>query len=100
VAGAELYELGDQVGLGVQFGTEENPVDPARVMVSVRDPQGRTARLTFGTDASVLRTAPGAYQVVIAAAVAGRWWYRFVGYGKGLRAEHEGHFDVFDLAVD
>jgi hypothetical protein len=98
--GTELYELGDQVGLAVQFGTQEDPVDPARVMISVRDPAGRTAQLRFGGDEAVVRVAPGSYQVVLAARLPGRWRYRFVGYGKGLRAEHEGYFDVFDLATD
>lgn len=98
--GTELYELGDQVGLAVQFGTQEDPVDPSRVMISVRDPQGRTAQLRFGGDEAVVRVAPGAYQVVVVAALPGRWQYRFVGYGKGIRAEHEGYFDVFDLATD
>ena len=99
-AGTELYELGDQVGLAVQFGTPQDPVDPARVMISLRDPEGRTAQLKFGSDQAVVRVAPGSYQLVVQASVPGRWQYRFVGYGKGIRAEHEGYFDVFDLAGD
>lgn len=97
MAGAEVYEVGDQVGLAVQFGTPDKPLDPKTVMISVRDPEGRMARLTFGSDAAVVRTAPGNYQVVIGASIAGRWQYRFTGSGRGIRAEHDGFFDVFDL---
>lgn len=100
MAGTEVYEIGDQVGLAVQFGSEEDPVDPSRVVISVKDPDGRTAQLTFGSDAAVLRTSPGAYQVVVVATIPGRWQYRFVGYGRGMRAEHDGYFDVFDLGLD
>jgi hypothetical protein len=98
-AAAELYELGDQVGLSVQFGSPKKPIDPARVHVRVRDPEGRTAELTYGKDQSVVRTAPGEYQVVIVATLPGRWRYRFVGLGR-VRGEHDGFFDVFDLSAD
>ena len=97
-AGAEVYEVGDQVGLSVQFGTPENPTDPSRVEVRVRDPEGRSARLTYGVDEAVTRVAPGNYQVVIAAGVPGRWQYRFVGIAP--HGEHNGFFDVFDLGSD
>jgi hypothetical protein len=101
VEGAEVYEVGDQVGLGAQFGAADSPVDPTRVLVSIRDPEGRTVVLTYGTDAAVLRTAPGSYQVVVVATVAGRWQYRFVGTGGGIRrGEYDGHFDVFDITTD
>ena len=96
--GAEVYELGDQVGLSVQFGTPDNPLDPSRVEVRVRDPQGRSAQLTYGVDEAVLRVGPGAYQVVIEAGVPGRWQYRFVGVRP--HGEHNGFFDVFDLGSD
>jgi len=100
-AGAEVYELGDNVGLAVQFGTEEDPIDPARVIVRIRDPQGHSAQLTYGSDAAVVRVAPGSYQVVVVASVPGRWQYRFVGLGEPMRrAEHDGYFDVFDLGSD
>ena len=98
VAGAEVYEVGDQVGLAVQFGTAEEPVDPSGVEVRVRDPEGRTADLRYGRDEGVTRIAPGAYQVVIVASVPGRWRYRFVGMGP-VRADHDGFFDVFDLGT-
>ena len=98
--GPDLYEVGDQVGLAVQFGTPDAPVDPPRVLVRLRDPEGRTAELTYGNDAAVVRTAPGAYQVVVVATIPGRWRYRFVGTGRGTQAGHDGFFDVFDLAID
>ena len=98
--GAEPYELGDHVGVAVQFGTPDNPLDPAQVTVNVRNPQGQTAQLRFGADPAVVRVAPGNYQVVLEATVPGRWNYRFVGYGRGVRAEHDGAFDVFDLGAD
>jgi len=97
-SGTEVYELGDRVGVAVQFGTPEEPIDPSRVMVTVRDPQGRRAEMRFGDHPAVVRVAPGNYQIVLEAGVPGRWIYRFVGYGRMLRAEHEGYFDVFDLA--
>ena len=100
VAGSDVYELGETVALAARFGTEEEPFEPSRVIVRVRDPEGRTAELSYGVDESVVRTAPGSYQVVVAATVPGRWRYRFVGLGKRARAEHEGVFDVFDLNAD
>lgn len=92
--------MGDQVGLAVQFGTPEDPVDPRSVLIRVRDPQGRMAELAYGRDQAVVRAAPGEYQIVIEATVPGRWQYRFVGSGGRLQAEHNGYFDVFDLAGD
>ena len=98
MAGGEVYEVGDQVGLAVQFGTADDPVDPAGVEIRVRDPEGRTVELRYGRDVAVVRTAPGSYQVVLVATVAGRWRYRFVGMGP-VRADHDGYFDVFDLGA-
>ncbi len=95
-SGAEVYEVGDQVGLAVRFGTPDEPLDPDRVEVRVRDPQGRTVDLRYGRDLAVVRTMPGAYELVVVAEVPGRWRYRFVGMGS-VRAEHDGFFDVFDL---
>ena len=99
MAGGEVYEVGDQVGLAVQFGTPEDPVDPSAVEFRIKDPDGRTADLRYGRDLGVTRTAPGAYQVVIVASIPGRWRYRFVGIGP-VRADHDGYFDVFDLGTD
>ncbi len=48
--GDEVYEVGDQVGLAVQFGGSENPIDPPQVVFRVRDPQGRSVDLTYGVD--------------------------------------------------
>lgn len=95
----EVYELGDQVGLAVQFGGD-NPVDPRQVVFRLRDPQGRGVELTHGRDDSVIRIAPGSYQVVIVADAPGRWNYRFVGIGGGGAGEYDGYFDVFDLGGD
>ncbi len=98
--GAEVYEVGDQVGLAVYFGSEDDPFDPSRVEIRVRDPEGRTAQLLYGSDAGVMRTGPGSYQVVIMATLPGRWHYRFVGTDGLARAEHDGFFDVFDLRFE
>ena len=97
-AGAEVYEVGDQVGLAVQFGTTEDPLDPGRVEVRIKDPEGRSANLTYGVDEAVVRVAPGSYQLVVVAGVPGRWQYRFVGMNP--LGEHSGFFDVFDLGPD
>ncbi len=99
MAGTDVYEVGEQVGLSVRFGTEADPFEPDRLIVRVRDPEGRTAELTYGRDAVVVRTGPGAYQVVVTATIPGRWQYRFVAIGGGYRAEHDGFFDVFDVSV-
>ncbi len=100
MGGTDVYEVGEQVGLVVRFGSEEHPFDPDRLIVRVRDPEGRTAELTYGHDAAVVKTAPGVYQVVVAATIPGRWQYRFVAIGKRSRAEQDGFFDVFDLTPD
>ena len=96
--GNEVYELGQPVGLAVQFGDAEHPLDPPRVEFRVQDPEGRSVILAYGTDEAVVRTAPGSYQVVIMATVAGRWHYRFTGMGGGGSGGLDGYFDVFDLA--
>jgi hypothetical protein len=100
VAGTDVYEVGEQVGLAAHFGTEEAPFDPDRLVVRLRDPEGRTIQLTHGIDDSVMRVGPGAYQVVLTASVPGRWQYRFVGMSGRARAEYDGFFDVFDVALD
>ena len=97
VAGSDVYEVGEQIALAAQFGTEEEPFEPQRVIVRVRDPNGKMAELSHGVHDTVVKTGPGAYQIVVTASVPGRWRYRFVGFGRGARAEHEGFFDVFDL---
>jgi hypothetical protein len=98
--GVDAYEVGEQVGLTARFGSEADPFEPERVLVRVRDPQGRMAELRYGTDAAVVRTGPGSYQVIVTATIPGRWRYRFVGMGGRTRAEHDGFFDVFDVTSD
>jgi hypothetical protein len=98
VAGADVYEVGEHVGLAVTFGTPDAPVDPAQVVVRLMDPAGGTAELAYGMDPAVTRTAPGQYQVVVAATLPGRWRYRFVGTGRD-RGAFDGYFDVFDLST-
>ena len=100
VAGSDVYEVGEQIALAARFGTEEEPFEPSRVIIRVRDPEGHRAELTYGEHESVVRTGPGLYEVVVAASVPGRWHYRFVGLGNRARAELEGFFDVFDLNSD
>ena len=97
VAGSDVYEVGEQIALGARFGTDEEPFEPSKVIIRVRDPHGRGAELTYGKDGGVEKVGPGSYQVVVTATVPGRWRYRFVGLGRMARAEHEGFFDVFDL---
>lgn len=93
---ADVYELGENVGLAVTFGGPDAPLDPAVVTIRLMDPDGRRMELTYGVDEAVVRTGPGSYQVVVAATVAGRWRYRFVGSGD-RRGAFDGFFDVFDL---
>ncbi len=100
MAGDDVYEVGEQVGLAVRFGTDDNPFEPTRVIVRLRDPEGHTAELAYGVAEALVRTGPGSYEVVVTASTPGRWRYRFVGLGRRARAEHEGFFDVFDLNVD
>jgi hypothetical protein len=100
VAGSDVYEVGEQIALAARFGTEEEPFEPSRIMVRVRSPEGRDAELTYGKHQELVRTGPGSYQVVVTATTPGRWRYRFVGFGRGARAEHEGFFDVFDVNAD
>ncbi len=100
VPGLDAYEVGEQVGLTARFGSESEPFEPDRVIVRVRDPQGRTAELRYGHDAALVRTGPGSYQVIVTATIPGRWQYRFVGMGHRARAEHDGFFDVFDVALE
>lgn len=93
----DAYEVGENVGLAVTFGPAEAPIDPAVVTVRLMDPTGRRRELTFGVDEALVRTAPGSYQLVVVATVAGRWRYRFVGSGQ-RRGAFDGYFDVFDLS--
>lgn len=95
---AEVYELGENVGLAVTFGTPEAPVDPARVVVRLMDPVGGVCELTYGVHEALVRTDPGRYQVVLEATIPGRWRYRFVGSGRAQGAL-DGFFDVFDLGA-
>ena len=95
MAGVEIYELGEQVGLAARFATETGPVDPPRVVFRVRDPEGAVTEIVYGRSPAVERVAPGVYQTVVAATLPGRWRYRFAAPGSPLA--HEGFFDVFDL---
>lgn len=95
-AASDAYELGEHVGLAASFGGPDAPVDPTRVVVRLMDPNGKRKELTYGIDEAVQRVAPGSYQVVLAATIAGRWRYRFVGSGS-YHGAFDGVFDVFDL---
>ena len=96
MADVEIYELGEEVGLGASFSSDAGPVDPRGVVFRVRDPLGRVTELAYGRSPLVERVAPGRYQAVVTASVPGRWRYRFSAAGRW--AAHEGVFDVFDVS--
>ena len=69
------------------------PGDPGGVVVRYRNPAGIITSKTYGTDAEVLRTGTGVYQMDIVANVEGIWTYRFEATGNRAGAT-EGRFTV------
>lgn len=81
MANEAVHEVGDQVRICAAFSRRGEAFDPRRVAVRIRSPRGAIAELVHGTDAQVVRTGPGTYEVVVAATVPGRWQWRFYGAG-------------------
>ena len=69
------------------------PGDPGGVVVKYRTPAGTIASKTYGTDAEVVRTGTGLYQMDVTANLEGVWSYRFESTGNRAAAT-EGRFTV------
>jgi len=93
MADEAVHVVGEQVRVCSRFARKGEAFDPKRVAVRIRSPLGAIAELSDGTDPQVVRTGPGAYEVVVAATVPGRWQWRFYG-GGGDYGAIDGAFHV------
>lgn len=82
------YDQGDLVRVRANKFTDADGVaiDPATVKVSVKTPAGTVTTLVYGTDAAVVRTATGQYELGVDANASGFWHYRWFSTGTGQAA--------------
>lgn len=62
---------------------DDNLFDPTVVRVVIEDPAGVPVTYIYGTDPELIRDTAGTYHAVVAAAVEGRWKYRWEANENG-----------------
>lgn len=90
-----IQDLGDLVRLESEFRDLEldTLMDPTVVKLSIREPDGTLVTLTYGVDASIIRSSLGIYYYDLDCDQSGDWYYRWWSTGTGQAAE-ERHFTV------
>jgi hypothetical protein len=85
------HDLGDLIRLTSAFHDADTgtDMDPEIVSVTIRDPDGNTQTLTYGTDAAVINSSTGHYYTDVDANVVGTWYYRWFSTGSGQAAEEQ-----------
>ncbi len=78
---ANTYGVGNGIKVSVRFRNTDTGqlVDPALVVIHVKDPALAITTLTYLVDAALQKTAVGCYYTVIDANAAGTWKYRWEG---------------------
>lgn len=89
------YDKGSLVRLDGPFRDFDtgDPVDPADVFISYKNPAGTITTLQYGVDPAVQRLAPGDYRIEIDVTMSGMWHWRWFATGIG-QASDEGQFYV------
>ncbi len=88
------YDVGDLRRFDVSFNDFKGAaVDPTRVTVRLREPDGTVMSFVYLSDPEVVRTALGSYHVKIPLTQAGRHVLRWEGTGAGQDAQ-ESEFHV------
>ena len=91
---ANTYDVGDLARVtGTFTNSAGTAVDPTVVKLSYKDPSENITTLTYGTDASVIKSATGVYYCDVSIDEAGVWWFRWWATGTGQSAS-ESWFDV------
>lgn len=88
------YVFKNLVRLAGEFRDDNNTLfDPTVVRLVFEDPAGTKTTYVFGTDAELIKDSVGKYHAVVAAALAGRWKYRWEANQNGEFGEEF----VFDM---
>lgn len=84
------YDYGDLVHCRGVFTTSAGvATDPTAVLFDYKTPAGVKTTLTYGVDASLVKSATGDYYVDVNANAAGTWYYRFYSTGTGQSASED-----------
>jgi hypothetical protein len=74
------YPVGTEIRFSVVFKNADGvEADPTAVTFRIK--QNSETLFTYGTDAALVRTAPGRYAILYAPAAAGSWVARWKGTG-------------------
>lgn len=93
------YQIGDTFAISALFYNTANVLtDPSGVVIKLMNPASGITTWTYGTDATVIRSAQGVYYATGwiptgSSSAAGLW--RFWAYGTGvIKAAQQGAFQV------
>jgi hypothetical protein len=89
------YDRGDLIRITATFTVGGVATDPTAVYLYLRAPDGTLTTLQYGVDASLTKTATGAYRYDYSATARGDVYYRWAGTGAAQAAE-QGTFFVQD----
>lgn len=82
------YQVGDQVKVAAAFTNAAGAAaDPSAVVFRVRAPSGTVTTYTYGTDADVVKTATGAYYLLLTLSASELWHVRAAGTGAVVAAD-------------
>ena len=82
------YQVGDQVKVAAAFTNAAGAAaDPSAVVFKVRAPSGTVTTYTYGTDADVVKTATGAYYLLLTLSASELWYVRAAGTGAVVAAD-------------
>lgn len=80
--------VGDIRRLGVTIrNSTGNAVDPTTLTIVVRAPSGTETTYTYGTDAVVVKSSTGVYQMDLSLTEQGKWKYDWTGTGTAQGSE-------------
>lgn len=81
------YQVGDQIKVAAAFTNAAGAAaDPTAVLFKVRAPSGTVTTYTYGTDVDVVKTAVGAYYLLVTLSASELWHVRATGTGAVVAA--------------
>lgn len=87
------YYINDVVRVKATFQAAGVNTDPTAITLEYKKPSGVRTILTYGTDAALVKTATGLYQVDLTIDAQGHWHVKWKGTGAVIAAV-EDEFNV------
>lgn len=90
-----IYRRGQSVRLTCAFTDADGaPANPTTVTCTVESPAGTETTYTSASTPAITNPSTGAFQLILTADQAGRWWYRWAGTTGAATPVDEGQFEV------